>query len=107
MENYEQHGLTRLEDDILGAFGMAATIEEEELNQEQFTPEKREAAKSLMRKGLLSRTLRDDDAIVYKLTPKGVRLWHERATEETQGLPKRSRNVSTANISRDNILGGL
>ena len=82
---YEQHGLTLLEDQILGAFGMSETIEEEELNQSQLTPEKRDAAKSLMRKGLLDRKLLDDDSIVYKLTPKGVRIWHIRTEEETQG----------------------
>lgn len=81
MEKYEQHGLTRLEDDILSAFG-DEEIEQEELNQRTFTPEQLAATKTLMSKGLLTRRLRDDDAIVYKLTPQGVRLWHIRAAEE-------------------------
>lgn len=86
MQKYEQHSLTFLEDSILGAFGTAETIEQEELDSQSFTPEKREAAKSLMRKGLLDRKLLDDDRIVYKLTPRGVKLWHVRAEEETQGV---------------------
>ena len=83
MEKYEQHGLTRLEDDILGSFGMAETLEQEELNQQMFSLEQRTAAKSLIAKDLLTRQLQDDDSIVYKLTPKGVRLFHIRAEEET------------------------
>jgi len=86
MEKYEMHGLTRLEDDILGAFGLSEIIETEELDSQYFTPEKREAARSLMRKGLLDRKLLEDDRIVYKLTPKGVKLWHVRAQEETEGV---------------------
>ena len=88
MEKYEQHGLTRTEDGILGSFGMAEIVEEETLDQQSFSYDQREAAKSLIRKGLLTRQLQDDDSIVYKLTPKGAKLWHVRAEEETLEPPK-------------------
>ena len=89
MEKYEQHGLTRLEDDILGGFGLSGSVEEEELNLVGLSATSRDAARSLLAKGLLTRQLRDDDSVVYKLTPKGTKLWHIRSEEETQTAYKR------------------
>lgn len=83
MEKYEQHGLTRLEDNLLGAFGMDPKHDEIELDK--FSPEHRQAFNSLVRKGLLERRIQENETIKYVLTPKGKKLWRTRAKEEEEG----------------------
>lgn len=82
MEKYIQHGLTRLEDNLLGAFSMDPKNDEIELNM--FTLEHRQAFNSLVRKGLLERRIQKDETIKYVPTPKGKKLWRIRAKEEEE-----------------------
>jgi len=89
MEKYEQHGLTKAEDDVLGGFGTTTDVPREERSDREFTPEHRKAAKTLVLRKLLTRSLKDDDSIVYSLTSKGLKLWHERSEEEAQSPPPR------------------
>lgn len=83
MEKYEEHGLTRLEDNLLGAFGDDPEHDILELNM--FTSEHRQAFSSLVRKGLLERRMQEDETIKYVLTPKGKTLWRTRSKEEEEG----------------------
>jgi len=81
MEQYEEHGLTRQEDDIIGSFGESEDFEE--VGAQAFTPEHLKAFSSLVRKGLLDRKHDENENVTYVLTPKGQRLWNTRAHEET------------------------
>jgi len=85
MEKYQQHGLTREEDDILGAFGRD-DISQETFPLEHFAGTHLEALKSLVRKGLFRATISEGLSIQLKLTRKGVALWRIRAKEE-EGEP--------------------
>ena len=86
VKKYKQHGLTLPEDEILGAFGSAGSLDTEEIGSYGYTPEQRQAFTSLMHKGLLDRRTQNDETSVYKLTPKGKSLWNDRAKEEELGL---------------------
>jgi hypothetical protein len=83
MEKYEKHGLTLKQDNILGAFGEPETLEE--LDPYSYPAEWKSVFKELIRKGLLESHIRNDDTVVYRLTPKGKALWKIRATEEEEG----------------------
>lgn len=92
---YEDHGLTRAEDDILGAFGSSQALgdlEEEVVPLTHFAHYSHgEAAKSLIRKGLLNATVSADLGVQLSLTPKGLKLWDIRYREEAAGPSPRER----------------
>ena len=81
MEKYEQHGLTRAQDDILGGFGDSDELES--ISDYSITPNQREVIKQLISKSLLETHMREDFSIEFRLTPKGKRLWHIRYLEES------------------------
>ena len=85
MEKYEKHGLTREEDDLLGAFGRGDTAEAFPL--EYFAGNHLEALRSLVKKGLLEAVTKNF-IIEIKLTPKGLKLWHTRSAEEAESHSK-------------------
>jgi len=87
MEKYEQHGLSRAQDDILGGFGLAEEEAQDTLRNDSITPEQREAVKQLVQKGLLESHMRDDFSVEFRLTPKGKRLWNVRNEEEAEPRP--------------------
>lgn len=92
MEKYLQHGLSRQEDDILGAFGEG--FDYDEIEARSFSPEYRRAFASLVRKGLLTRKFDENENITYVLTRKGKALWKVRAKEERlMYLKERTSNV--------------
>jgi len=86
MENYEMHGLTRDQDDVLG--GLESPAEEEELVPGNFSDKQRLAIKQLFLKGLLDRRILENDTVVYYLTPKGKKLHNIRTEEESTGTPR-------------------
>ena len=83
MKKYEQHGLTRTQDDVLGGFG--DDEENDVILNYSITPEKREAIKQLIAKGLLEAHMREDFSAEFRLTPKGKKLWRIRSEEESEG----------------------
>lgn len=89
MKKYEQHGLTCLEDTILGAYGTTDNIDLEELTTNRFTPAHRQAFASLIRKGLLKRKFDENENVTYLLTPTGKALYKTRAKEEEEGPDER------------------
>ena len=84
MEKYEQHGLTRAQDDILGSFGDEGEDHDSILNY-SITPEQREVVKQLISRGLLESRMREDFSAEFRLTPKGRKLWRIRYEEESEG----------------------
>ena len=82
MEKYLQHGLTRIQDNILGAFGEDDLSDTLTLNQ--YPIEYKSVFKELIKKGLLESHIRDDETIEYRLTPAGKKLWKIRAKEEEE-----------------------
>jgi hypothetical protein len=84
MEKYQQHGLTREEDNVLGAFG----TDQREVKLDQFDLSTQEvskvhdAARTLRSKGFLSISTNKFGEEVYALTPKGLALWKIRFKEE-------------------------
>ena len=83
MEKYEQHGLTRAQDDILGSFG--EDEEHDSILNYSISPEQREAVKQLIAKGLLESHMLEDFSAEFRLTPKGKKLWRIRYEEEGEG----------------------
>ena len=83
MEKYEQHGLTRAQDDILGGFGDAGPLES--ISNYSITPEQRVIIKQMINMGLLESHMLEDFSVEFRLTPKGRKLWHIRNTEESEG----------------------
>ncbi len=77
---YEQHGLTREEDNVLGGIGTQEGQPDSSTADDFSDPEMAlRGAQSLEQKGLL---YFDEDNETMRLTPKGLRLWHIRAREE-------------------------
>ena len=92
MNKFEDHGLTRAEDDIIGAFDPSVP-EGRVIPLTHFAHFSHgDAAKSLIRKGLLIADVTPDLGVELKLTPKGVKLWNIRSEEEEEG-PSLSHSV--------------
>jgi len=94
MEKYEKHGLTRMEDNILGAFGHLLAEEGKPTDfvhpdMIDVPPHKRpdliKAVQELVRRGYLRPTKDNFGNEIYYLTPKGNALWKVRAKEEEEG----------------------
>jgi len=83
MEKYEQHGLTRAQDDILGGFGDSDELDS--ISNYSITPEQREVVKQLIKRGLLESHMLEDFSAEFRLTPKGKKLWRIRHEEESEG----------------------
>lgn len=85
---YEDHGLTREEDGILGAFGQEANLQEEVLTLDYlqrsypYSARTQDAVKSLLKRGLLHATISKELGIELGLTRKGIQLWNIRSQEE-------------------------
>lgn len=84
MEKYERHGLTRVQDDILGSFGDESEGHDSILDS-SITSEQREVVKQLIKKELLEAHMLEDLSIEFRLTPKGRKLWRTRFEEEAEG----------------------
>lgn len=87
-KKYEKHGLTRHEDDILGAFYRGQDLDPSVLVYPNTPPERgtdmKKAAEALQRKGLIDR-ITTESGIRYHLTPKGSKLRDIREAEESEG----------------------
>jgi len=86
MEKYEQHGLTKAQDDILGSFG--EDEKSDVISEYSITPNQREVIKQLINKGLMESHMLEDFSVEFRLTPKGKQLWRIRYEEESEGLPR-------------------
>lgn len=83
---YLQYGLTRDQDQLLGAFGendrWSLTLEGLWWNRD-VNPHT--VANQLEAKGLLKSNMQDDGTFLYTLTPRGKELWNARNQEELEG----------------------
>ena len=93
MEKYTKHGLTRDQDNILGAFGhtldeLGHPTDRVHLDMLDVPPFQRteleKAAKQLVSKKLLYVDYDEHENEMYNLTLKGKRLWKIRAKEEEE-----------------------
>ena len=85
MEKYEQHGLNRAQDDILGSFG--DDPEHDSIPNHSISLEQREVVKQMITKGLLESHMLENFSVEFRLTPKGKKLWRVRSEEEKEGKP--------------------